>query len=73
MASVASQKSQHPFLTPGRASNISSWTSTLPNRRFVAHVDTQTEAETPEATIEAYRRLKTALFSRATKDSGVLQ
>ncbi|KAH9859326.1 hypothetical protein IAQ61_011107 [Plenodomus lingam] len=72
MATFTSFTSPHPFLTPGRASTISSWTSTLPERSSGAHQQCQSESKTPEATVEAYRLLKLALFSKAmaTKRQG---
>ncbi|KAF2845135.1 hypothetical protein T440DRAFT_472875 [Plenodomus tracheiphilus IPT5] len=65
MATVASHTSSHPFLTPGQASTISSWTSSLPERSSDSQHQCQSELKTPEATVEAYRQFKLAMFSKA--------
>lgn len=65
MASVASQPSQHPYLTPGRAFSITSWTSSI-ERSHQPQAATEDDSVSREAAIEAYRQLKAALFSRAS-------
>ncbi|KAF1363415.1 hypothetical protein EJ07DRAFT_72221, partial [Lizonia empirigonia] len=57
MASLASQQSQHPYLTPGRASSITSWTSSI-ERSTQAPSASDADAMSREAAIEAYRQLK---------------
>jgi len=57
----------HPYLSPGQASTIAMWTSSLPDRgaqsqRFLS----ENESASREAAIEAYRQLKLTLFSRPT-------
>jgi hypothetical protein len=54
----------HPFLPPSRASTISSWTSSIPDR---PHHQTDPDKETmsKNAAIEAYRQLKLAIFFKA--------
>ncbi|KAF1925037.1 uncharacterized protein M421DRAFT_424257 [Didymella exigua CBS 183.55] len=68
MASVSSQQSQHPYLTPGRASTITSWTSSIernPQRRSASNED----AMSRQAAIEAYLQLKVALFSKVASST----
>ncbi|KAF2191784.1 hypothetical protein K469DRAFT_718800 [Zopfia rhizophila CBS 207.26] len=57
--------SAHPFLTPGQASTITSWATTLPERGTRPCTTSEVEAMSRDAAIEAYRKLKLALFSKA--------
>lgn len=66
MASVTLRGPQHPFLTPGRASTISSWTTSLPGQNTQPHSESVADAQSREAAVEAYRQLKLALFSKAS-------
>ncbi|KAF2629215.1 hypothetical protein BU25DRAFT_409124 [Macroventuria anomochaeta] len=68
MASVASQQSQHQYLTPGRASFITSWTSSI-ERSPQPHSASDADAMSREAAIEAYRQLKVVLFSKAASST----
>ncbi|KAJ4986552.1 hypothetical protein SVAN01_07988 [Stagonosporopsis vannaccii] len=65
MASVASQQAQHPYLTPGRASTITSWTSSI-ERSYELPTTSEADNVSREAAIEAYRQLKAALFTKVT-------
>lgn len=69
MASVATHQSSHPFLTPAHASNISTWASSLPRHQSYSSPQSESEAQSREAAIEAYRQLKAALFSKAMDPS----
>ncbi|KAF2685212.1 hypothetical protein K458DRAFT_21533 [Lentithecium fluviatile CBS 122367] len=62
----SSPLSSHPFLSPNRASTISSWTLSLPERESRPCDD---EALSRDTAIEAYRQLKLALFSRSQTSS----
>jgi hypothetical protein len=64
-ASLASHQSSHPYLTPGRASTISTWQLSLPERQAQPHMSSDAEAESRKAAVEAYQQLKLSLFSRA--------
>ncbi|KAF1847845.1 uncharacterized protein K460DRAFT_363866 [Cucurbitaria berberidis CBS 394.84] len=64
MASVSVCQSTHPFLTPGRASSIASWTSSLPERSCRSTTSSEADLRSRD-TIEAYRQLKMAIFSKA--------
>ncbi|PSN74312.1 hypothetical protein BS50DRAFT_581138 [Corynespora cassiicola Philippines] len=55
----------HPFLPPSRASTITSWTISVPERRSRMVLGSENEQRSRDATIEAYRQLKLALFSKA--------
>ncbi|KAF2465178.1 uncharacterized protein BDR25DRAFT_360806 [Lindgomyces ingoldianus] len=57
--------SPHPFLPPSRVSTISSWTSTLPERGSRPRSTSEADPTSRDAAIEAYRKLKLALFSKA--------
>jgi hypothetical protein len=64
-ASPPSRQLSHPYLTPGRAFTISSWQSSLPERRTQSPMSSEAEAESRKAAVEAYQQLKLSLFSRA--------
>ncbi|KAH7348997.1 hypothetical protein BKA66DRAFT_432029 [Pyrenochaeta sp. MPI-SDFR-AT-0127] len=64
MDSGSTHQPQHAFLTPSRASTISSWTSSLPERSPNSQTNIQADVEAREAAIEAYQQLKLALFSK---------
>ncbi|EUC41039.1 hypothetical protein COCMIDRAFT_107209 [Bipolaris oryzae ATCC 44560] len=64
MAPVSLHQSSHPFLTPTRASDISSWTLSVPERSSNSSTQS-TDAQSRQAAIEAYRQMKAALFSRS--------
>jgi hypothetical protein len=57
--------SQHPFLTPTRAGNVSSWTLSIPGRGSYPSANSGPDDQSREAAIEAYRQLKAAIFSKA--------
>ncbi|EMD67203.1 hypothetical protein COCSADRAFT_34060 [Bipolaris sorokiniana ND90Pr] len=65
MAPVSLHPSSHPFLTPTRASDISSWTLSVPERSSSSSTESITDAQSRQAAIEAYRQMKAALFSRS--------
>ncbi|RMZ68203.1 hypothetical protein GMOD_00004411 [Pyrenophora seminiperda CCB06] len=69
MAPVSMHQSPHPFLTPTRASAISTWTSSLPERNSCSPTEPEPESLSREAAIEAYRQFKAALFARATSSN----
>ncbi|KAF1942305.1 hypothetical protein EJ02DRAFT_175634 [Clathrospora elynae] len=64
-SATATHQLAHPFLTPGRASTISSWTSSLPGRNSSSPSSSKLDAQSREAAIEAYQQLKMAMFSKA--------
>lgn len=68
MASVSSQQPQHPFLTPGRASTITSWTSSI-ERSPQPQPASDEDVMSREAAIQAYLELKAALFSKAASST----
>lgn len=68
MTSVSSQQSQHPYLTPGRASTITSWTSSI-ERSPQSQSASNEDAVSRQAAIEAYLHLKAALFSKAASST----
>ncbi|KAF2245883.1 hypothetical protein BU26DRAFT_507557 [Trematosphaeria pertusa] len=70
LAPPPSPSSMHPFLPPSRASTITSWTSSLPERGSRCHPSSDRDALSRDAAIEAYRQLKLALFSKARSLSG---
>ncbi|KAH7067945.1 hypothetical protein FB567DRAFT_253500 [Paraphoma chrysanthemicola] len=65
MTPAPSRQSPHPYLTPGRASTISTWQSTLSERNSQAHISSKGEEESRRAAFEAYQQLRMSLFSRA--------
>ncbi|EUC29546.1 hypothetical protein COCCADRAFT_106252 [Bipolaris zeicola 26-R-13] len=65
MAPASLHQSSHPFLTPARASDISSWTRSVPERSSSSSTESITDAQSRQAAIEAYRQMKAALFSRS--------
>jgi hypothetical protein len=58
------QLAKHPFLPPARASTISSWRSTIPERISRSHTAPGVDSMSRDAAIEAYQQLKLALFSK---------
>ncbi|KAF2705773.1 hypothetical protein K504DRAFT_83489 [Pleomassaria siparia CBS 279.74] len=54
----------HPYLAPGRASYISSWATSLPERSTQPHTASEADQISRDAAFEAYRQLKLAMFSR---------
>ncbi|KAF2826621.1 hypothetical protein CC86DRAFT_369837 [Ophiobolus disseminans] len=65
MTSVEARQSSHPYLTPNRASTISTWQSSLPERKLQFSMTSEADAESRKAAVEAYQQLKLSLFSRA--------
>ncbi|EAT81516.1 hypothetical protein SNOG_11017 [Parastagonospora nodorum SN15] len=58
MTSIATQPSSHPFLTPGRASTISSWQLSLPERQSHSQTSLDAQAASRQAAVDAYQQLK---------------
>ncbi|KAF2788077.1 hypothetical protein K505DRAFT_256327 [Melanomma pulvis-pyrius CBS 109.77] len=54
----------HPFLAPGRASSITSWATSLPERSSRPSTASEIDGMSRDAAFEAYRQLKLALFSK---------
>jgi hypothetical protein len=63
---MRSTQPSHPYLSPGQASTIASWTSSIPNRNLGPRILSNDEAAQREAAFEAYRQLKLAMFSKST-------
>ncbi|KAF2269399.1 hypothetical protein CC78DRAFT_574960 [Lojkania enalia] len=59
--------SPHPFLPPSRASTITSWTTTLPERSSRPRSASEVDVMSRDAAIEAYQKLMQALFSKAQR------
>jgi hypothetical protein len=67
MTSVATHTSTHPYLTPGRASTISSWQLSLPERHSQSHTSSEAEEASRQATVEAYQQLKMSAKAKSAK------
>jgi hypothetical protein len=65
MTTTANRHPPHPYLTPGRASTISTWQSTLFERKSQPHLLSKDEEESHRAAVQAYQELRLSLFSRA--------
>ncbi|KAF2021278.1 hypothetical protein BU24DRAFT_18094 [Aaosphaeria arxii CBS 175.79] len=62
----ASRTSPAPslYLPPSRASSIESWSSSVSERTINHHNESHSLSKSHQATIEAYRKVKLALFSK---------
>ena len=61
---AAAPPNAHPYLTSTRVSTIESWTESLPER-VTCQLPLEGRATTRDSAIEAYQKLKIALFSKA--------
>lgn len=61
----AAPQSSHPYLTPGRASTISTWQSRLCERQSQSQISSEAEEESRRAAVEAYQQMRMALFAKA--------
>ncbi|KAH7413935.1 hypothetical protein DE146DRAFT_12550 [Phaeosphaeria sp. MPI-PUGE-AT-0046c] len=68
MMTAMAQSQSRPYLTLDRASTISSWQSSLPDRKPQSHLPSsmasQAGAQPHQAAVDAYQQLKLALFRR---------
>lgn len=60
---AATPPNVHPYLTSTRVSTIESWTESLPERA-TCQLPPEGRATTRDSAIEAYQKLKIALFSK---------
>lgn len=61
---AATPPNVHPYLTSTRVSTIESWTESLPERATY-QLPPETRTTTRDSAIEAYQKLKIALFSKS--------